>query len=140
MNKIIIDPHYCSREEFAELKQYLDDNAWNYREETKSKDKEILYTLSENKINGEYINDKIRDEELHEYYIQDRKEFIDTLIDWISEAKSSNKELMKQDLEMLMDVEDDYILSSNSTNSYLYQGCADFNETCKELIELSKEL
>ena len=44
------------------------------------------------------INDKIKDEDLFEYYIIDREDFIDTLFDWISEAKESDKFLMKQDL------------------------------------------
>jgi len=32
MNKIIIDPHYCSREEYEELKKYLKNNCWDFRE------------------------------------------------------------------------------------------------------------
>ena len=31
MNKLIIDPHNCSRDEFAELKEYLDDKCWDYK-------------------------------------------------------------------------------------------------------------
>jgi len=31
MDKIIIDPHYCSREEYAELIKYLEDNCWDFR-------------------------------------------------------------------------------------------------------------
>jgi len=47
---------------------------------------------------------------------------------------------MKQDLKMLMQVEDEYILSSISTNNYLYKGCSEFENTCKELLELNKSL
>ena len=97
------------------------------------------YTLGENNINGTSINKKIQREELHEYEIRDREDFIDTLIEWIGEARGSDKVLMREDLELLLDVEDDYILSSNSTNSYLYQGCSEFEETCKELLELNLE-
>ena len=47
---------------------------------------------------------------------------------------------MRNDLELLLTVEDDYILSSVSTNEYLYNGCSEFNETCKELIALSDSM
>jgi hypothetical protein len=97
------------------------------------------YILTENAINGITLNEKIRDEEMHEYYIQDREDFIDSLIMWISEA-TQDKALMKEDLKMLMSVEDDYILSSNSTNSYLYEGCSEFEDTCKELLKINEEL
>jgi len=33
MKKIIIDPHNCSREELEELKQYLEDKCWDWKEE-----------------------------------------------------------------------------------------------------------
>lgn len=32
MNKIIIDPHYCSREEYQELKDYLEEKCWDWQE------------------------------------------------------------------------------------------------------------
>lgn len=34
MKKIIIDPHNCSREELEELKEYLDENCWDWKEES----------------------------------------------------------------------------------------------------------
>ena len=90
---------------------------------------------------GVKLNEKIRQEDLHEYYIVDRKSLIDDLIRWISEARnSSDKALMEDDLKMLMDVEDDYIFSSNSTNSYITKSDSEFEETCKELIELNSTL
>ena len=96
-----------------------------------------IYIVGSHKV---VLNEKIKDEELHEYYIVDRKDFIDELISWISEANDSNKAMMKQDLEELMTWDDDYIFSSNSTNAYIRQGDSNFNETCKELIELSESL
>jgi len=101
------------------------------------------YVLSENAINGITLNTKIKDEELHEYYIIDRKEFISELIRWTAEAsrdlsRANDEQLMKQDLEMLIDWKDDYILTSNSTNSYVKNGDAEFNEICGELLELNK--
>lgn len=32
MNKIIINPHYCSEEEYVDLKDYLNDNHWDWKE------------------------------------------------------------------------------------------------------------
>ena len=33
MEKIIIHPHYCSREEYQELIEYLKKNCWDYKQE-----------------------------------------------------------------------------------------------------------
>jgi len=41
---------------------------------------------------------------------------------------------------MLMDLEDDYIFSSISTNEYISKDDAEFEGTCKELIELNETL
>ena len=98
------------------------------------------YVLGEDTINGIKINERIQQEELFEFEIRHRESFIEELIRWISEARSSDKELMKDDLQELMKVEDEYILSSVSTNNYLYKGCAEFENTCKELLELNKTL
>lgn len=138
MKKIIIDPHYCSREEYKELKDYLDAECWDYREEVQE-EPEILYVLGDNTINGVSLNEKIRDEDMHEYYITHRESFLEELMIWIGEA-SKDKELMKQDLEMLMQWDDEYILSSNLTNSYLGQGDSDFDTACQELLEINKSL
>jgi len=89
---------------------------------------------------GVKLNEKIRQEELYEYSIVHRKSFIDELIGWISEAGDADKMLMRQDLEMLMGVEDDYIFISNSTNSYITKSDSNFNETCEELIKLNESL
>ena len=32
MNKIIIDPHYCTREEYQKLKDYLTKQGWDWQE------------------------------------------------------------------------------------------------------------
>lgn len=90
---------------------------------------------------GVKLNPKIRQEDLHEYSIVHRKSFIDELIRWIGEARNaSDKALMEDDLKMLMDVDDDYIFSSNSTNSYITKSDSEFAETCQELIDLNKTL
>ena len=108
--------------------------------ESDKEEKEVLYVLDEDSINGIKINEKIRNEELFEYFIMDRKEFINDLIGWIAEANDSNKALMQQDLEMLINTEDEFMLSSNSTNDYIGVSDSRFSETCKELLELSESL
>jgi len=32
INHIIINPHYCTREEYKELLDYLNNNNWDYKE------------------------------------------------------------------------------------------------------------
>jgi hypothetical protein len=104
------------------------------------------YLLKENSIHilGSHsvnINEKIFSDELFEYRIIERKDFIDELIRWISETKSeSDKYLMKEDLEMLMNVTDDYIFSSISTNEYITKDDGNFNEICEELLKLNENL
>lgn len=34
MDRIIIDPHYCSREDYNELLEYLKENYWDFKIET----------------------------------------------------------------------------------------------------------
>ena len=87
------------------------------------------------------LSDKIREEDLHEYSIVDRESMIDDLYRWIGEAKDDcYKQMMKDDLRMLEEWEDDYIFSSNSTNSYINSEGSDFDQTCKELIDISESL
>ncbi len=85
------------------------------------------------------IQEKIFNEELHEYKIIDREDFLEDLMRWIGEG-SEDKQLMLDDLKLLMSITDDYIFSSVSTNDYIYQGCSEFDSTCKELIELNKAI
>jgi hypothetical protein len=97
------------------------------------------FILTEDSINGIKINDKIREEELHEFSIIHRDSFLDELIGWISEA-SKDKELMKQDLKVLMSWNDEYILTSNITNHYIGIDSSDYEETCAELLELNASM
>jgi hypothetical protein len=142
--KITIDTHNCSREELAELKEYLSDNCWDFKEIEPEEEPEILYTLLENSIhifgsNSVKLNEKIRDEEMHEYCIVHRESLVDDLYRWIGEG-SEQQQMMKDDLDMIKGWRDDYILSSVSTNAYISSTCSEFNETCKELIELNESL
>jgi len=145
MKKIIIDPHNCSREEYQELKEYLDSKSWDYKEVEPEPEAEAPdYILREDGIHivGSHkvvLGEKIRQEELHEFYIVDREELTEDLMRWIGE-NNKDKLLMKQDLEMLMKLDDDYIFSSNSTNDYIDKNDSRFDETCKELLELNESL
>ena len=85
------------------------------------------------------IKEKIFDECLFEYIIVDREDLIQDLIQWISES-SNQKELMMEDLKMLLTWEDDYIFSSINTNEFIRQQDSKFDELCKELIELNKTI
>ncbi len=115
-------------EDFVEVADYL---VKKYHEEA--------YILGDDKINGIALNEKIRQEELHEYYITHRGSFLEELMRWITEA-TTDKALMKADLEELLTWDDEYILSSNSTNSYLGKHSPEFNETCEELLKLNENL
>jgi hypothetical protein len=91
------------------------------------------------------INDKIRDEQLHEFYIVETDVMIDDLIHWASESIRFKRGrydavAMKEDLKMLMNLEDDYIFCSNETNKYVSESDSEFENICKELIELNQNL
>jgi hypothetical protein len=85
-------------------------------------------------INKTKIPTKIFDEELVNYRIEDRETLIDNLIMWISECRSSDKEIMKADLKLLINLDDEFILSSISTNHYLYGNSEEFNNQCEEIL------
>jgi len=140
--EIIINTHNCSREELQELKDYLSNNSWDFKTNEEEED-DSIYSLRDNAIfsllgKGETkIHELISNQELFEYRIIDRKEFINTLIDWIGEA-TQDKELMKQDLFMLQEWDDEYIFSSISTNEYIRQEDSNFNELCENLLALNE--
>jgi len=149
MKNIVINPHNCSREEYQELLDYLEENSWDFTTDKIEEDDEecILHSLGEDMsansgrtiftVDGIKINQEIFDEQEFEYCIIERTEFINELIVWISEARDC-KELMKQDLEMLMQSAEDYVFSSVSTNEYIGQGDSNFNELCEELLTLNE--
>jgi hypothetical protein len=91
-------------------------------------------------INEIPIENDVFSNELVDYRIENREELINSLIDWIGEAKGSDKQLMKDDLKMLMRIEDRFILSSISTNHYLYGDSEQFNEECENILKSNNEL
>lgn len=95
------------------------------------------------KINGVSINDRIFTEEKISYTIIDVEDFVDTLIGFIYESESKNdKILMKQDLEYLMGIDDEFVFSSIETNSYVAEsdGVDKYNEICQIVLELNEVL
>jgi hypothetical protein len=85
-------------------------------------------------INKIKIPNKIFDNELVEYRIEDRETLIDNLIMWISECRTSDKQLMIDDLKLLIKLDDEFILSSINTNHYLYGNSDEFNSKCEEIL------
>jgi len=101
---------------------------------------ESEYTLGYNSINDIIIDDEIIDNDLFGYKIVELESEIDNLIDYISETDYGyNRNLMKKDLKMLMNIDyDKYIFSSVSTNDFITSKDKKFNETCEELLHLQE--
>ena len=91
------------------------------------------------RINGvSKVNDKEIDSKVFEkveYEIRDRESLIDDLISWIGEARGHDNELMKEDLKFLMSIEDEYVLSSLSTNDYEQECTVAGQNILKEIYE-----
>jgi hypothetical protein len=94
------------------------------------------------KINDTLINEDIFQKEMVDFTPRERKDQIDHLIDWIKEAKPNDRELMKEDLKMLMKKDDEYMFSSILTNEYILKSDDEesFNDICKEILELNEKL
>jgi len=123
-----------------DLKDVLD----SAQEHLKEAEPEPTYILLEDAIHivGSHkvsLNEKIRQEEMHEYSIVEREEVISNLIGWIGESNKDSG-VMRDDMEMLLGWNDYHILTSNSTNSYLRQGDSEFDDACKELLEINESL
>lgn len=100
------------------------------------------YVLTDGAINGEYIHPKVFDEEMTDYRIIEVETEIYSLERWIGEGSHShsNVMLMRQDLQMLQNIEDEFVLSSISTNEYLYQHSENFEEECENILEVSRSI
>jgi len=94
-----------------------------------------IITRSENHyyINKIKIPNKVFREEMVNYQIEDRECLLDNLFMWITEART-DKQLMKDDVKLLINLDDEYILSSMSTNHYLYGNSDEFNQRCEEIL------
>lgn len=90
-------------------------------------------------VDNEEIKNEVFQEEKVNWKLIDLDEFIDDLLDWIGEQdrNSSDRTLMKQDLFMLNEWEDQFIWSSIETNDYVSPTLHPerFNEICKQVLE-----
>ena len=92
-------------------------------------------------VKGVVIDERVFSEELSLYRLEEREEIINNLIGWIGEG-NKDKELMKDDLKYLMDLNDEYLFSSISTNEYIAKSVDEesFETIAEELIKLNEEL
>ena len=91
------------------------------------------------KIDWIYINETIFQDELSDYEIRDREDLIDSLITRISEW-SKDKDIMKSDLKLLMNMDEELILSCISTNDYADSKTDWYYMICDNILELNKQL
>ena len=102
-------------------------------------DYEYCITDERSWINHKIDND-IETEEC-QWIIENREDLVDELIDWISDISSNTdrnlmKNLMKKDLKYLINLDDDYIFSSTTTNEYVAKSDNEkvFNDLCNDFI------
>ena len=93
-------------------------------------------------INNINLEESIFNKQEYEYDIANRDALIDNLINWIAETKGSDRYLMKVDLAYLLQIKDEYIFSSISTNKYIAKNdnLIAFNKICIELLRYNKEV
>lgn len=84
------------------------------------------------------IEDDIFSNDLYEYRIITRDDEIDNLFDYISKSKNfTEKSKMVSDFRTLMDMNDDYILSSININDYIDSNRSSYNFHCNRLLEIN---
>lgn len=98
----------------------------------------IEFNVFDNKNN-------VFDNELVNYRLENREELMDNLISWIAVARydphrSSDFLLMKQDLFMLSELDDDYVWSSTEEPEFISpsKNPEKFNEICVKIIEANR--
>lgn len=91
-------------------------------------------------IDGVAISDEVFDE--IDYGIREREECIENLEQWIAEAhragRSDNVALMRNDLEFLRSINDEFVFNSRSTNLLVAFSRQPnlFNELCERALEM----
>ena len=104
---------------------------------------DTIYIISEDRcgwlINGVLITEKAFETE--DYRIADREELIDRIFDYVAEAGAADRVLMKNDILYLCSLDDEYVLSSESTNEYISpsKNHEIFNKVCDGLISESEK-
>jgi len=93
------------------------------------------------RINDILIDEKIFDEDKAGYRIIERENEIENLCRWIAETNNDNdRTLMIEDLKTLLTKTDKFCFSSTSTNEYLFPDDEEFENTCKEILELNEKI
>lgn len=102
---------------------------------------------SETIVDGVQIHEDVFDEEMVEWKLAHRDDLVSDLRIWIGESarnpnRTSDYNLMIEDLEMLSKWDDEYIWSSVSTNEYLSPtlNTEQFNEVCREVLDAHHKL
>lgn len=97
-------------------------------------------------INGQEIDDKVFQEEIVTYTYVDRAGLIENIQCWLCEArhagKTSDAQLMDEDIDYLKTLDDKYVFSSIETNDYIAFSDMPyfFDGICKEIIDANNSL
>ena len=92
------------------------------------------------KIDWILIKEEIFQEELYDYRVVAREDEIDNLIMRIGESNRDTS-AMKEDLKLLINMDEEYLFSSIDINEYLDSTYWDlYNDHCEAILKLNKEL
>lgn len=89
------------------------------------------------KINNTLIDESIFNEEKVNYRVVEREALIEDLCRWIGED-AKDKQMMLEDLKTLLMKTDEFCFSSISTNEYVFPDDDEFENICKEILELNE--
>lgn len=94
------------------------------------------------KIGDDDISPAVFEHELVNYVVREREDAIESIVDMVSNARPSDRQLMRQDITYLESLNDRFVFSSILTNEYI--AASDdperFNEICAEICVAHKKL
>ncbi|CAH7265805.1 hypothetical protein VCHA53O466_320045 [Vibrio chagasii] len=96
-------------------------------------------------INGCLVDEIIFDDQQVSYNVRPLEEEIDSILEYLGEARGSDQTLMKEDIKMLIGAEfenDEFILTSNETNHYISRHVEPdlFDKVCNEILVKNAEI
>ncbi len=92
-------------------------------------------------INDLTIDDEVQNKQMADYEIWDRREKIEDLEEAYFNVKESDRPLVREDINYLLGLTDDIILSSILTNEYLSSETQDeFNGAVQEIVDCQEAL
>jgi hypothetical protein len=149
-------PYYMDQATYAKrMEEWTDDIEEVYASQNEKEDNEVKYVVCEDlskvggwniSINGQEIDDKVFDEDMVEYVYIDRADLIVDIQSWLCEARqagrTSDAQLMDEDIDYLKTLKDNYVFSSRSTNDYVAfsDNRQKFNEICEGIIEANDSI